>query len=247
MANQVLSEQIEGVYEQSGQSYGSPRIQQHLRAEGVKCSRQRVARLMQQAGLRATPSRRVKVVTTDSNHDYPIAPNRLNQDFTTSRVNETWLADITYIPTDEGWLYLAAVLDLHSRRIVGWAMSHSLHRQLVIDALQMAVTTRQPPPGLLHHSDRGSQYASTDYQALLTKCHMHASMSRKGNCFDNAPMESFFGSLKSERVQQRHYRTRAEARTDLFEYIEVFYNRWRLHSALGYLCPVAFEQLPLIT
>lgn len=153
--------------------------------------------------------------------------------------------DITYVPTTEGWLYLAVILDLYSRRVVGWAMSDSLHRQLVIDALQMALTTRQPPPGLLHHSDRGSQYASDEYQLLLTKHRMVASMSRKGNCYDNAPVESFFGTLKTELVFHQQYATRAEARLDIFEYIEVFYNRFRRHSALGYKSPANYEALPL--
>ena len=197
------------------------------------------------AGLQAIQRRKFKVRTTDSDHHYPVAPNQLNQDFRASQANEKWLTDITYIPTDEGWLYLAAVLDLHSRRIVGWAMRDSLHRQLVIEALLMAVQSRQPPPGLLHHSDRGSQYASDEYQALLTKFNRQGSMSRKGNCYDNAPMESFFASLKSERVHHRHYHSRAEAKTDIFEYIELFYNRFRRHSALDFLCPVVFEQLSI--
>jgi putative transposase len=245
MANQDLSQQIKKIHQHSGQTYGSPRIQAELAAQGVRCGHNRVARLMRQAELQSKQSRKFKVATTDSSHNYPVAPNRLNQDFTASRANQKWLADITYIPTDEGWLYLATVLDLYSRRIVGWAMSDSLERQLVIDAFLMAVETRQPPPGLLHHSDRGSQYASDEYQALLTKFGMQGSMSRKGNCYDNAPMESFFGSLKTEWVHHRHYRTRAEAKTDIFEYIEVFYNRFRRHSALDYQCPVVFEQLTI--
>lgn len=154
--------------------------------------------------------------------------------------------DITYVPTAEGWLYLAVVLDLYSRRIVGWAMSESLQRQLVIEALQMALTTRQPAPGLLHHSDRGSQYASDDYQALLTKAEMVGSMSRKGNCYDNAPIESFFGTLKTELVFHRQYESWAQARLDIFEYIEIFYNRVRRHSALGFKSPVNFEALSLM-
>ena len=245
MANQELKQQIKEIYDHSRQTYGSPRIQVELADNGVKCGHNRVAQLMQAQQLRAKQSRKFKVTTTDSAHDYPVAPNRLNQDFIASRPNEKWLADITYIPTDEGWLYLAAVLDLHSRRIVGWAMSDSLHRQLVIDALLMAVQTRQPAPGLLHHSDRGSQYASDEYQALLTTFGMTASMSRTGNWYDNAPMERFFGSLKTELVHHRHYATRAEARTDIFEYIELFYHRFRRHSALDYKCPIAFEQLAL--
>jgi putative transposase len=243
MANQELTEQIKDIHQQSRQTYGSPRIQAELADNGVKCGHNRVARLMQEADLQAKQSRKFKVSTSDSNHEYPVAPNRLNQDFSASRANQKWLADISYIPTDEGWLYLATVLDLYSRRIVGWAMSDSLHRQLVLDALHMAIQSRQPLPGLLHHSDRGSQYASDHYQALLTKFGIQARMSRKGNCYDNAPMESFFGSLKSEWVHHRHYRTRAEAKTDIFEYIELFYNRFRRHSALAYQCPVAFEQL----
>ena len=245
MANQALSQQIKEVHQHSGETYGSPRIQAELAAQGMKCGHNRIARLMREAGLQAIQRRKFKVTTTDSRHDYPIAPNRLNQDFSASRANEKWVTDITYIPTDEGWLYLAAVLDLHSRRIVGWAMSDSLHRQLVIEALLMAVQCRQPPPGLLHHSDRGSQYASDEYQALLTKFGMQGSMSRKGNCYDNAPMESFFASLKTERVHHRHYHSRAEAKTDIFEYIELFYNRFRRHSALDFLSPVAFEQLSI--
>lgn len=248
MADQALTEQIKVVHRNSQGTYGSPRIQAELAAEGVKVSRKRVARLMRQADLRGDDQGQAfKVVTTDANHDYPIAPNLLAQAFEAEHPDQVWLADITYIPTDEGWLYLAALLDMYSRRIVGWALSDSLHRQLVIDALQMALVTRQPSPGLTHHSDRGSQYASDDYQALLTKHQIVASMSRAGNCYDNAPMESFFASLKTERVHHRHYPTRAAARTDVFDYIEAFYNRFRRHSALDYLNPVAFEQLALLT
>jgi putative transposase len=248
MADQALTEQIKVIYGKSQGTYGSPRIQAELAAEGVKVSRKRVARLMRQADLRGDDQGQTfKVVTTDANHDYPVAPNLLAQTFEAERPDQLWLADITYIPTDEGWLYLAALLDMYSRRIVGWALSDSLHRQLVIDALQMALVTRQPAPGLTHHSDRGSQYASDDYQALLTKHQIVASMSRAGNCYDNAPMESFFASLKTERVHHRHYPTRAAARTDIFDYIEAFYNRFRRHSALDYLNPVAFEQLAFLS
>jgi len=241
MANQGLKQQIKEIYQQSRQTYGSPRIHTELRENGIKCGHNRVARLMHQEELWAIGKRKFKVTTTDSAHDYPVAPNLLKQDFVASRPNEKWLADITYIPTDEGWLYLAVVLDLYSRRIVGWAMADTLARGLTIAALRMAIETRQPPPGLLHHSDRGSQYASQEYQAWLTKYHMHCSMSRQGNCYDNAPVESFFGTLKTELVHHRHYATRAEATTDIFEYIEVFYNRSRRHSALAYQAPVAFE------
>lgn len=246
MADQALSQQIKTIPQQSRQTYGSPRIQVELAENGVSCGHNRVARLMHDEELWAKQKRKFRVTTTDSAQPYPVAPNLLNQDFTASRPNEKWLTDITYIPTAEGWLYLAGVMDLFSRRIVGWAMSDSLERPFVIAALQMAIKMRQPPPGLLHHSDRGSQYASQDYQALLTQHHMGCSMSRTGNCYDNAPMESFFGTLKTELVHHCHYQTKAEAKTDIFEYIEVFYNRFRRHSALYYQSPVNYENLSLI-
>lgn len=245
MADLLLLMHIRDIFEQSRQTYGSYRIQATLADQGLRCGRKRVARLMREYELEPKTTRPFKVVTTDTNHTLPVAPNRLNQEFTADRPDQIWLADITYVPTAEGWLYLAVVLDLYSRRIVGWAMSDSLHRQLVIDALQMALTARQPPPGLLHHSDRGSQYASEEYQALLTQAQMVGSMSRKGNCYDNAPLESFFGTFKTELVFHQHYATQAEARLDIFEYIEVFYNRFRRHSALGYNSPVNYEALPL--
>lgn len=245
MADLLLLIHIHDIFKQSRETYGSYRIHATLVEQGLRCGRKRVARLMREYELEPKTSRPFKVVTTDTNHTLPVAPNRLNQDFTADRSDQIWLADITYVPTAEGWLYLAVVLDLYSRRIVGWAMSDSLHRQLVIDALQMALTARQPSPGLLHHSDRGSQYASQGYQALLTQAQMVGSMSRKGNCYDNAPLESFFGTLKTELVFHQHYATQAEARLDIFEYIEVFYNRFRRHSALGYKSPVNYEALPL--
>jgi len=241
MADLALLEQIKEIFEQSRQTYGSYRIFVALGKQGVRCSHKRVARLMRQAGLHAKTKRRFRPTTTDSNHNLPVTSNLLNQNFKAEKPNKIWLTDITYVPTAQGWLYLAVVLDLYSRRIVGWAMSESLHRQLVIDALQMAIAKRQPPPGLLHHSDRGSQYASHDYQTLLTKYKMVGSMSRKGNCYDNAPAESFFGTLKTELVFHQLYATRNEAKLDIFEYIEVFYNRIRYHSALGYQCPVNYE------
>ncbi len=233
------------IFIESRETYGSYRIYLELSAQGICCGRKRIARLLQEHNLEPKTARPFKVVTTGSNHHLPVAPNRLNQLFTADRPDQIWLSDITYVHTAQGWLYLAVVLDLYSRRIVGWAMKDSLHRQLVIDALQMALTARQPPPGLLHHSDRGSQYASDDYQALLTKNQMVVSMSRKGNCYDNAPVESFFGTLKTELVFHQQYLTRAEARQDIFEYIEVFYNRFRRHSALGYKSPVNYEALSL--
>ena len=246
MANQALRQQIKHIHQHSRQTYGSPRIQAELRVQGLKCGQNRVARLRREQKLWAKQKRKFKVTTTDSAHNYPVAPNLLNQNFTATQANEKWLTDITYIPTAEGWLYLAAVLDLYSRRIVGWAMSDRLERQLVINALNMAIQRRQPAAGLLHHSDRGSQYASDDYQALLTHHQMCCSMSRTGNCYDNAPMESFFGSLKTELVHHCHYLTQAEAKTRIFEYIELFYNRFRRHSALLFQSPVNFENLSLI-
>ena len=204
MADQELVIKIKHYFEKSDETYGAERIHQDLQEADIRCGRDRVARLMREAELEPKTSRRFKVQTTDSKHNLPVAPNRLGQKFWTTGINRIWLSDITYIRTDEGWLYLAAVLDLYSRRIVGWAMSDSLHRQIVIDALQMAIEARKPSPGLLHHSDRGSQYASDDYQALLTHAKMTGSMSRKGNCYDNAPMESFFGTMKRERVFHRH-------------------------------------------
>jgi transposase InsO family protein len=245
MADLLLLMHIQDIFTESQDTYGSYRIHAELAEQGIRCGRKRVARLMRLYKLLPKTVRSFKVVTTDSNHNLPVAPNLLNQQFRANRPDQIWLADITYVPTTEGWLYLAVVLDLYSRRIVGWAMSESLHRQLVIDALQMAITTRQPPPGLLHHSDRGSQYASDDYQALLTHAKMLGSMSRKGNCYDNAPVESFFGTLKTELVFHQQYATHAQARLDIFEYIEIFYNRFRRHSALAYKSPVRYEALPL--
>ena len=189
----------------------------------------------------AAKRKRRYIVTTDSKHDLPIADNILNQNFTASKANEKWVSDITYIRTKEGWLYLAVVLDLFSRKVVGWAMDNTMERRLVITALTMALQTRKPLKGLLHHSDRGSQYASKDYQLLLKDNEICCSMSRKGNCYDNAVMESFFATLKQELVYQRFYQNRKEARQNIFEYIEVWYNRKRMHSTLGFMSPYEFE------
>jgi transposase InsO family protein len=196
---------------------------------------------MREAGIQAIQKRKFKV-TTDSRHNLPVAENILNREFTASSPNKRWVTDITYIPTEEGWLYLAAVMDLYSRRIAGYSMQKDLNRELVIKALNNAVTNRWPGQGLLVHSDRGSQYASSDYQQLLRQYGFICSMSRKGDCWDNSPMESFFKTLKTELVYQRHFKTRAEAELEIFEYIEVFYNRFRLHSALGYEIPEEFEK-----
>ena len=239
--NETITGRIRERFEASRQTYGSPRLLRELRAEGIVCGKHRVARLMRTAGLRALAPRRF-VVTTDSKHALPVADNWLQQDFTASRADERWAADITYLWTGEGWLYLAVVLDLFSRRIVGWSMQASLHKQLVIDALTMALRLRRPDPGLLHHSDRGSQYASADFQEALGDAGIVCSMSRKGNCFDNAVVESFFGTLKVELVHRCRFATRQQARQEVFEYIEVWYNRSRRHSALGYLSPAQFER-----
>jgi putative transposase len=212
-----------------------------LHAEGKRCGRKRVARLMRARGLSATlPRHRTR--TTDSRHEHPVAPNLLERDFTADAPNTKWVADITAIWTMEGWLYLAVVLDIFSRMVVGWAMDAHREAVLVESALQMALARRHPEPGLLHHSDRGSQYTCQDYQALLARCGIVVSMSRKGDCYDNALMESFNGTLKTECVERESYQTRSQARRSIFEYLEAFYNRQRLHSSLGYVSPVVYEQ-----
>lgn len=235
---------IRATYETSQGRYGSPRVHQELQAQGIHCSAKRVARLMQAQHLVAVSPRRF-VVTTDSRHTLPVAANTLNRQYqveAVADVNQVWAGDITYVPTAEGWLYVAVVLDLKSRKVVGWGMESSLEQGLVAGALEMALGQRQPSAGLLHHSDRGSQYASHRYQAGLCQQDIVCSMSRKGNCWDNAPVESFFATLKKELVHRHRYRTRAEAKNSLFQYIEVFYNRQRRHSALGYLSPDEYER-----
>ncbi len=239
-ANTQLGAQIQRVFVEHRGRYGSPRVCAALRQQGMACNVKRVARLMQTQGLRAATPKRYRVKTTDSDHDGLIAPNLLPEKVVTA-ANQVWVVDITYIPTGEGWLYLAGVLDRYSRKLVGWAMAEHLEASLPLSALQMACHHRQPPPGLLHHSDRGVQYASTEYRQFLTSHGLVPSMSRKGNCYDNATMESFWGTLKQELVHHLDYATRAEARRSLFAWIETYYNRVRLHSALGYLSPVDFE------
>jgi putative transposase len=224
----------------SRETYGSRRMAHELRAQGVVCGRHRVARLIRRAGLRVKARHPYKV-TTRSHPRLPVADNVLGRDFSASQPNQKWVADITYIATDQGWLYLATVLDLFSRKIVGWSMNPRLKTELVSDALNMALLQRCPEAGLLHHSDRGSQYTSLDYQRLLAGHGIQVSMSRTGNCYDNAVMESFFATLKTECVV-RCYATREAARSCLFDYIEVWYNLRRRHSALGYLSPAAFER-----
>ena len=238
--DRALTVQIEVIHRESRQTYGSPRVFQELKAKGIALGRKRVERLMKTAGIAVRPLRRF-VTTTQSDHDQPIAPNILQQEFSATAANQRWVTDITYIPTDEGWLFLAAIMDLHSRRIVGWAMQPTMHRSLVLKALDMAVTDRRPSPGLIHHSDRGSQYASEDYRAAMTAQAMVASMSGRACCYDNAAMESFWHTLKNELIHRYRYQTRDEAQRAIFEYIEVFYNRVRRHSSIGYLSPEAFE------
>jgi putative transposase len=242
MANQELYAKIKAVYDDNHGVYGSPRIYRELKDQGIACSENRIARLMRLRGLRAKQAKRFRS-TTKRNPAHPVAPNLLKRDFVAERPNQKWLSDITYIPTQEGWLYLAAVLDLYTRRIVGWAMSDRITSDLTISALKMALRQYQPTSGLLHHSDQGSQYTNRNYQALLKNHGIQVSMNGVGSWYDNAPMESFFGTLKSELVHHRAYQTRDEARTDLFFYVEAFYNRRRRHSALDYLSPDAYECL----
>lgn len=223
-------------------SYGSPRVHRELRARGDKVNEKTVAKVMREAGIQAKSQRQFRVTTTDSNHTQPVAENVLNREFLAEKRNHKWVADITYIATLEGWLYLAAVIDLFTRKVVGWSMSERIDSRLVVDALEMAVSRELPDAGLVAHSDRGVQYASEHYQGVLTQHDIQCSMSRKGNCWDNAPAESFFATLKKELVHHEVYETRTEARASLFDYIEVFYNRERRHSALGYVSPVAFEE-----
>lgn len=237
-----LTHQIREAHTASRQVYGAPRIHQELLAQGHQCNRKTVAKCMREAGIRAKTHRPFRVSTTDSKHPFPIAQNLVNRNFTPAQRNETWVADITYIPTQEGWLYLAAVEDLCTRQIVGWSMSDRIDSRLAVDALEMALRQHHPEGPLLAHSDRGVQYASEHYQRLLQQHGITCSMSRKGNCWDNAPMESFFATLKKELVHHENYLTRAQARQSLFEYIEVFYNRIRRHSALGYLTPIQFAK-----
>jgi putative transposase len=212
-----------------------------LKAQGRGVSRGRIERLMRHHGIRAIMARPRRVRTTDSRHDLPIAANLLDRNFTAAAPSQIWLADITYVETDQGWLYLASVLDLYSRKIVGWAMCDHLRTDLPLAALRMAISAQRPGAGLIHHSDRGVQYASAEYRKVIRSAGFQASMSRKGDCYDNAPMESFFHTLKTELVHHRQYATRAEAARDIFAYIEGFYNRTRRHSAIGYISPIEME------
>jgi putative transposase len=237
----ALVVEIRAIHAEAKARYGSPRIHAELAARGQDCCVNTVAKLMHDHDLRAKTARKFRC-TTDSNHQLPVAENVLDRQFNPSEANEVWVTDITYIPTRAGWLYLAAVEDLYSRRVVGWSIAEHLESRLVVDALELAVQRRLPGAGLLAHSDRGSQYASEHYQLLLAKHGIACSMSRQADCWDNAPMESFFASLKKELVHDADFATRAEARAALVEYIEVFYNNQRRHSSLGYVSPAEYEQ-----
>jgi putative transposase len=243
IADERLMLNIRVAHERSDRTYGAPRIQRDLRDDGLAVSTKRVARLMRQARLAGEPGHRRAPRTTDSAHADPVAPNVLARQFDVSgaRLDRVWVSDLTYVPTREGWLYLAVVLDLASRRVVGWGMGPSLEVGLALGALRMAIAARRPPAGLLHHSDRGSQYTCAEYTAVLAAHGMLASMSRKGDCWDNAVAESFFATLERELIARRDWRTRAEARQAIFQYIEIRYNRVRRHSTLGYVSPAQYE------
>lgn len=239
--DELLTERIEDAYHSHRGHYGSPRIHADLKAQGMRCGKKRVARLMQENQWSAVKKRR-KVRTTNSNHLFPVASNLLKQDFTASAPNKKWVTDFTFIETREGWLFLAGVLDVYSRKIVGWSMSERHDSEFVQAALSMALLQRQPGAGLIHHSDRGSEYASIGYQMMLCEQNIHVSMSKKGDCYDNAMIESFWATLKEECVEKTIFFSRNEAKTAIFEYIEVYYNRIRRHSSLGYISPIEYEK-----
>lgn len=236
-----LVEKISQIHLGSRRTYGSPRVYLVLKGMGENCSKTTVERLMRERGIRAKMHRKFKA-TTDSKHRLPVAKNVVKRNFSADAPNKLWCTDITYLSTSEGWLYLAAIIDVFTRKIVGWSMRDSLAEALVLDALEMAIQRQRPGEGLVHHSDRGSQYASYEYQNRLKHYGMVASMSRKGQCWDNALMESFFHTLKTEHVYHERFRTKDHARRSVFEWIEVFYNRQRIHSALGYVTPVCYER-----
>ena len=241
-ANERLTLDIQRIFDDEKGRPGSPRVTERLQAQGVLVNHKRVAKIMRKNGLRAKAARKFKA-TTNSNHHFPVAPNLLQQDFTADKPDQKYVSDITYIWTEEGWLYLAVVLDLYARLIVGWSMSERMTKKLVCDALQMALWRRKKPSGVIVHSDRGSQYCSEEYQKLLRNHDLICSMSKKGDCYDNAAMESWNHSLKVEAIHGEKFLTRVEAKNHVFEYIDSYYNRKRLHSRLGYLSPVAFEAL----
>lgn len=238
--NRQLVAEIRRIHAEVDRTYGSPRMQPELQARGLVCGRHRIARLMRAHGIRGKQARRWRV-TTDSRHSFALAPNRLGRAFTAAAPNRVWMADVTYIPTGAGWCYLAVVIDAFSRRVVGWAVDTQLTASLPRRALERAIATRRPTPGLLHHSDRGIQYAATAYQHVLQQHGMIASMSRRGDCWDNAVVESFFGALKVERLHERRFVTPEQVEAEVSDYIERFYNRQRRHSTLGHVSPVVFE------
>nr|WP_240644710.1 IS3 family transposase [Paenibacillus paeoniae] len=238
----ALLARIKWLFVDTHQRYGSPKITHLLRREGWKVSERLVGKIMGEHGLRSCVSKKFRVATTDSNHSDPIAPNVLNQNFKTTAPNKVWVTDITYIPCREGRLYLASVLDLFTRKIIGWKLADRMTTDVVLSALDDAYASEKPAKGLIHHSDRGSQYASGEYRARLKTYKMKASMSRKGNCYDNACIESFHSVLKKEFIYCTTFRTKAQAQQGVFEYIELFYNRKRIHGSLGYLSPVRFEE-----
>ena len=240
LANAVLLVHVRAVYERSKCRYGSPRVTRALRKRGVCVSEKRIARLMSENGLVARPKRRFRV-TTQSDHDRPIAPNLLQRNFTADAPDRVWVGDITYVWTREGWMYLAVLIDVYSRRVVGWAMRPYMTRELVIEALRRAIELRRPAPGLIHHTDRGSQYASSDYRERLEAHAMRPSMSRPGDCFDNAMAESFFSTLEHELLRMRLFESRTEALWAVADYIDNFYNHERIHSALDYCAPIEYE------
>ncbi len=243
LENEVLSQEVVAIHAASRHTYGSPRILAELRSRGRRHGRNRIARIMRHKGISGRQNGRYRVQTTDSNHHHPIAPNRLAVVPKASTPNQIWVADITYIQTQEGWLYLAGILDLYSRKIVGWAMSNSIDSDLVLSSLSMALLHRNPPSNLLFHSDRGVQYAAGSFRAALAQANLVPSMSRRGNCYDNAAMESFWSTLKLELVYRRDFTTHLQARSEIFDYIELFYNRQRIHTALNFLSPANFELL----
>lgn len=244
-SDEALLKVIRKVHADSRRTYGSPRILRELKDFGIKCGKKRLERLMRENGIRAKTKKKFKV-TTDSKHSLPVCENIVARNFSPSASNQLWLGDITYIWTRQGWLYLAAVMDMYSRKIVGWSMRDRMSKELVLDALEMAYRRQGPGRGLVFHSDRGSQYASHEYQQRLWRYGMIGSMSRKGNCWDNAPMESFFHTLKTEHVFFEEFLTRQNARESVFEWIEVFYNRQRRHSSLGYLSPECYERVAMV-
>ncbi|MBF0384202.1 MAG: IS3 family transposase [Magnetococcales bacterium] len=239
--NQRLGAKVKEIFINNRRVYGTRRIQEELLEDGENVSRYRIGKLMSQQNMKCKTKKKFKV-TTDSNHDFPVAPNLLDKKFDVQHPDQVYVGDITYIPTSEGWLYLAVFIDLYSRMVVGWSMSNRINAKLTCDSLLMAIWKRKPSQGLMVHSDRGSQYASHKFQGLLKTHSYVCSMSRKGNCWDNAPAESFFHTLKTELVNLSQYKTREEAKKDIFEYIEVFYNRQRRHSTIGYLSPLAYEE-----